>query len=234
MDWKSASPAVVRCRAATIWDGQPFEHPQLFGEVLVGGRATLGAVKQPLVRTGAEVAFGSLIYGPESGRRLLLARRPGVGRVVYQNGTSMKPFVVLASSWLDTWYLSDGTLGLVPCGTSGWYGAGDGREGDRCTDRGCGQPRRDVLDRCFHDVLLCTDGDAGKGLVRGIICSPDAPLGGGVWLPVRDVDVRLDVNDPPVVAEVGRDDVDRRGHDGRRIDGAWRLGRERPGRRWRL
>jgi len=27
----------------------------------------------------------------------------------------------------------------------------------------------------------------------------------GVWLPVRDVDLRLDVNDPRVVAKVGRD-----------------------------
>jgi hypothetical protein len=35
--------------------------------------------------------------------------------------------------------------------------------------------------------------------------------------------MRLDVNDPPVVAEVGRD-VDRRGHDGRRVDGRGGLG----------
>ena len=57
------------------------------------------------------------------------------------------------------------------------------------------------------------------------------PLGVGVWLPVRDVDLRLDVNDPRVVAEVGLD-VDRRGRDGRRggglggggeaEDGGWR------------
>ena len=50
-----------------------------------------------------------------------------------------------------------------------------------------------------------------------------APLGVGVWLPVRDLDLRLDVNDPRVVAEVGRD-VDRRGHDGRRVDGRGGLG----------
>ena len=37
-------------------------------------------------------------------------------------------------------------------------------------------------------------------------------------LQVRDVGMRLDVNDPPVVAELGRDG-DRRGHDGRRVDG---------------
>ena len=43
-----------------------------------------------------------------------------------------------------------------------------------------------------------------------------APLCVGVSLPVRDADMRLNVNDPPVVAEVGRD-VDRRGHNGRRI-----------------
>src|SRR6476659_3013850 len=33
-------------------------------------------------------------------------------------------------------------------------GAGDGRERNRSTDRGCGQPRCDVLERCFHDVFL--------------------------------------------------------------------------------
>ena len=32
----------------------------------------------------------------------------------------------------------------------------------------------------------------------------------GVWLPVEGVDLWLDVNDPRVVAEVGRDVVDRR------------------------
>ena len=105
---------MVPCTAATIWDGQPIEHPQQFGEVLVGGHATLGAFEQPDLRTGAEVAFGAVTYGPEPGRRIQLAQRPGIGRAVYQNGTSMKPFVVLASSWFDTWYLSDGTLGLVP------------------------------------------------------------------------------------------------------------------------
>ena len=47
--------------------------------------------------------FGPVSYGPEPGQRLRLARWPGLGRVVYQNGTSMKPFVVLASSWFDTW-----------------------------------------------------------------------------------------------------------------------------------
>jgi hypothetical protein len=36
--------------------------------------------------------------------------------------------------------------------------------------------------------------------------------------------MRLDVNDPRVVAEVGREDVDRRGHDGRRIAGRGGLG----------
>jgi Protein of unknown function (DUF3024) len=51
-----------------------------------------------------------------------------------------------------------------------------------------------------------------------------APLGVSVWLPVRDVGMRLDVNDPRVVAEVGREDVDRRGHDGRRIAGRGGLG----------
>jgi hypothetical protein len=50
-----------------------------------------------------------------------------------------------------------------------------------------------------------------------------APLGVGVWLPVWDLDLRLDVNDPRVVADVGRD-VDRRGHDGRRVDGRGGLG----------
>jgi hypothetical protein len=45
----------------------------------------------------------------------------------------------------------------------------------------------------------------------------------GVWLPVRDVGMPLDVKDPPVVAEVGWD-VDRRGHDGRRGDGRGGLG----------
>jgi len=49
------------------------------------------------------------------------------------------------------------------------------------------------------------------------------PLGVGVWLPVRDVDLRLDVNDPPVMAEVGRD-IDRRGHADRRGDGRGGLG----------
>ena len=49
------------------------------------------------------------------------------------------------------------------------------------------------------------------------------PLGVGVWLPVRDVDLRLDVNDPRVVADVGRD-VDRRGHADRRVDGRGGLG----------
>ena len=49
------------------------------------------------------------------------------------------------------------------------------------------------------------------------------PLGVGVWLPVRGVGMRLDVNDPPVVAEVGRD-VDRRGHADRRVDGGGGLG----------
>ena len=46
-----------------------------------------------------------------------------------------------------------------------------------------------------------------------------------VWvcLPVRGVDLRLDVNDPRVVAEVGRD-VDRRGHSDRRVDGRGGLG----------
>jgi len=46
-----------------------------------------------------------------------------------------------------------------------------------------------------------------------------------VWvcLPVRGVDLRLDVNDPRVVAEVGRD-VDRRGHADRRVDGRGGLG----------
>jgi hypothetical protein len=39
--------------------------------------------------------------------------------VVYQNGTSTKPFVVLASSWFDSWNPSDGTWGLVPYGTRG-------------------------------------------------------------------------------------------------------------------
>ena len=43
-----------------------------------------------------------------------------------------------------------------------------------------------------------------------------APLCVGVSLPLRDADMRLNVNDPRVVAEVGRD-VDRRGHNGRRI-----------------
>ena len=41
--------------------------------------------------------------------------------------------------------------------------------------------------------------------------------------PVRDVGLRLDVNDPRMVAEVGRD-VDRRGHDDRRLDGRGGLG----------
>jgi hypothetical protein len=49
------------------------------------------------------------------------------------------------------------------------------------------------------------------------------PLGVGVWLPVRDLDLRLDVNDPCVVAEVGRY-VDRRGHADRRVDGRGGLG----------
>jgi len=49
------------------------------------------------------------------------------------------------------------------------------------------------------------------------------PLGVGVWLPVRGVDLWLDVNDPRVVAEVGRD-VDRRGHTDRRVDGRGSLG----------
>ena len=49
------------------------------------------------------------------------------------------------------------------------------------------------------------------------------PLGVGLWLPVRDVDLRLDVNDPPVMAEVGRD-IDRRGHADRRVDGSGGLG----------
>ena len=49
------------------------------------------------------------------------------------------------------------------------------------------------------------------------------PLGVGVWLPVRGVDLWLDVNDPRVVAEVGRD-VDRRGHADRRVDGRGSLG----------
>jgi len=44
-----------------------------------------------------------------------------------------------------------------------------------------------------------------------------------VWLPVRGVDLWLDVNDPRVVAEVGRD-VDRRGHADRRVDGRGSLG----------
>ena len=43
--------------------------------------------------------------------------------MVDQNGTSMKPFVVLASSWFDSWYPSDGTWGLVPYGTSGLVSA---------------------------------------------------------------------------------------------------------------
>jgi len=49
------------------------------------------------------------------------------------------------------------------------------------------------------------------------------PLCVSVWLPVRDVDLRLDVNDPPVMAEVGRD-IDRRGHANRRVDGSGGLG----------
>ena len=46
-----------------------------------------------------------------------------------------------------------------------------------------------------------------------------------VWvcLPLRGGDLRLDVNDPRVVAEVGRD-VDRRGHADRRVDGRGALG----------
>ena len=51
-----------------------------------------------------------------------------------------------------------------------------------------------------------------------------APLLVWVWLPVRDLDMRLEVvNDPFVVAEVGRD-VDRGGHGGRRVDGRGGLG----------
>jgi hypothetical protein len=42
-----------------------------------------------------------------------------------------------------------------------------------------------------------------------------APLCVGVWSPVRDVDIRLNVDDPRVVADVGLD-VDRRGHNARR------------------
>ena len=49
------------------------------------------------------------------------------------------------------------------------------------------------------------------------------PLGVGVWLPVLEVGLRLDVNDPRVVAEVGRD-VDRRGHADRHLDGRVGLG----------
>ena len=49
------------------------------------------------------------------------------------------------------------------------------------------------------------------------------PLCVSVWLPVRDVDLRLDVNNPPVMAEVGRD-IDRRGHADRRVDGRGPLG----------
>ena len=56
-----------------------------------------------------------------------------------------------------------------------------------------------------------------------------APLCVGVSLPLRDADMRLNVNDPRVVAEVGRD-VDRRGHNGRRIKPRGGLGAARPRR----
>ena len=107
--------------------------------VAIGGLVALGAGQQrpqpqqtdftnnqPVVgwrgRQPLDRGLGFVAYGQASGRRLQLARRPGVGRVC-QNGTSMKPFVVLASSWLDTWYLSDGTGGLVPNGTRGLVSA---------------------------------------------------------------------------------------------------------------
>ena len=64
----------------------------------------------------------------------------------------------------------------------------------------------------------------GVGIERRGTRFSGAPLGVGVWLPVRDVGMRLDINDPRVVAEVGREDVDRRGHDGRRIAGRGGLG----------
>src|SRR3954469_10235927 len=44
---------------------------------------------------------------------------PALGGVVYQNGTSTKPLVGVASSWFDSWNPSDGTWGLVPYGTRG-------------------------------------------------------------------------------------------------------------------
>jgi hypothetical protein len=58
--------------------------------------------------------FGAVAYTPALADGCSLLDVLGLGRVVYQNGTSTKPFVVLASSWFDTWYPSDGTWGSVP------------------------------------------------------------------------------------------------------------------------
>jgi hypothetical protein len=80
----------------------------------------------------------------------------------------------------------------------------------------------DELDRAdVAAVREMSTGAGGAGNERG------APAMGPpfvwVWLPVRDVDVRLDVHDPRVVAEVGRD-VDRRCQADRRVDGRGGLG----------
>ena len=80
----------------------------------------------------------------------------------------------------------------------------------------------DELDPCLRTVREMSTGAGGAANERG------APALGRpswwVWLPVRDLDMRLEiVNDPFVVAEVGRD-VDRGGHGGRRVDGRGGLG----------
>jgi hypothetical protein len=80
----------------------------------------------------------------------------------------------------------------------------------------------DELDRAYATAVReMSTGAGGAANERGHPIG--VPLGVGVWLPVRDVDVRLDVNDPGVVTEVGRD-VDRRGHADRRVDGRGGLG----------
>ena len=96
------------------WAGRPIEHPQQFGEVVVGGHATLGAVKQSRVCTDAEFALDAVFTPRSRADGYSVLGGPALWRVVYQNGTSTKPFVVLASPWFDEWYPNDGTGGLVP------------------------------------------------------------------------------------------------------------------------
>jgi hypothetical protein len=76
----------------------------------------------------------------------------------------------------------------------------------------------DELDRAYATAVREMSTGAGGAANEKGAPAIGVPLGVGVWLPVPGVDLWLDVNDPRVVAEVGRD-IDRRGHTDRRVDG---------------